>query len=141
MNTATLLKPFRGHKTALLTTYRSDGVTGVDTPVSIVVDGARILFRTWEDSGKAKRLRNNPVADLRPCSFRGEPHGPPVRGRVRLLDDAEARHAALLLGKRHPMLQRWAVPATHRLLRYRTLHYEIIPFDREEIASNEGCPD
>ncbi|MFW5415487.1 PPOX class F420-dependent oxidoreductase [Nocardiopsis sp. CNT-189] len=141
MNATALLKAFRDYKTGLLTTYRADGVTGVDTPVSYVVDKGRIIFRTWEESGKAKRLGGYPFADLRPSTFRGEPRGKPVHGRVRLLTEPESRHASLLLGRRHPVLQRWAVPISHRLLRYRTLHYELVPLDTEEVQSNEGCPD
>ncbi len=141
MSAATLLKSFHTSKTALLTTYRSDGVRCVNTPVSIVVDGPRLLFRTWEDSGKAKRLRHHPVADLRPCTFRGEPLDKPKRGAVRLLEGDDAQHAARLLGRRHPVLQRWAVPISHRLLRYRTLHYEFVPYDVDEVESLEGWPD
>ncbi|MBB4935580.1 hypothetical protein F4561_006474 [Lipingzhangella halophila] len=141
MSAATLLRSFHGSKTALLTTYRSDGVRCVNTPVSIVVDGSRILFRTWEDSGKAKRLRRRPVADLRPCTFRGDPLGKPTRGEVRLLEGDDAKRAARLLGRRHPVLQRWAVPISHRVLRYRTLHYQFVPYDDGEVHSLEGWPD
>ncbi|GAB3494266.1 PPOX class F420-dependent oxidoreductase [Nocardiopsis coralliicola] len=139
--TQATLRPFRSYKTGALTTYASDGVTGTDTPVSYVVDGDRVLFRTWEDSATAAQLRDHPVADLRPSSYRGQPCGQPVRGRVQLLEGPEARHASLLLQRRHPVLQRWAVPISQRLLRYRSLHYALLPFDRDQIRSNEGCPD
>ncbi|RNL83319.1 PPOX class F420-dependent oxidoreductase [Halostreptopolyspora alba] len=141
MSVTTLLRSFHGCKTALLTTYRSDGVRCVNTPISIVVDGSRVLFRTWEDSGKAKRLRQCPEADLRPSTFRGEPLGKPTRGHVRLLESEESRHAARLLGRRHPVLQRWAVPISHRLMRHQTLHYEFVPYDGGEVESLEGWPD
>ncbi|GAB3206334.1 hypothetical protein GCM10027294_08270 [Marinactinospora endophytica] len=136
-----MLASLRHYKTALLTTYRRDGMTAVDTPVSIVVDGDRVLFRTWEDSGKAKRLRYHPIVDIRPCTFRGEPAGPAARGRVCPLEGAEARRAAFLLGRSHPVLQRWALPLSYRLLRHRTLYYAVTLMDGEEIRSNEGCPD
>lgn len=141
MPTATFLRSFHGSKTALLTTYRGDGIQSVNTPVSIVVDGSRILFRTWEGSGKAERLRQRPVADLQPCTFRGEPLGKPTRGSVQLLDGDEAHHAAHQLGRRHPVLQRWAVPISHRLLRYRTLHYAFVPHGNDDVQSLEGWPD
>ncbi|MBB6174222.1 hypothetical protein HNR23_004282 [Nocardiopsis mwathae] len=141
MSAATLLRHFHGYKTALLTTYRRDGMRCVSTPVSIVVDRDRVLFRTWADSGKAKRLRAHPVADLRPCTFRGRPTGPAVRCEVRLLDGDEEQRAARMLGRRHPFLQRWAVPISHRMLRYRTLHYELRPVGDETPRSAEGWPD
>lgn len=145
MTPATILRVFHQHKTALLTTYRSDGTTAVDTPVSFVLDGDRVVFRTWEDSGKAKRLRRRPVADLRPCTFRGSPLGVPVRGDVRLLEGDDAKRAARLLTRHHPMLQGWAVPLSHRVMRYRTLHFELRPIDThqhaERVESAEGWPD
>ena len=39
----------------------------------------------------------------------------------------EARHAARALGRRHRILQAILVPTAHRLMGYRTLHYELIP--------------
>ena len=38
--------------------------------------------------------------------------------------------AARALARRHPFLQRLLVPVTHRLMRYRTMHYELL-WDRE----------
>ena len=35
--------------------------------------------------------------------------------------------AARALARRHWILQAILVPATHRLMRYRTLHYELVP--------------
>ncbi|GAA3730054.1 hypothetical protein HDA32_006024 [Spinactinospora alkalitolerans] len=141
MSAATILKTFHREKTALLTTYHQDGMTAVDTPVRIAVDGDRVLFRAWEDSGEAERLRRHPVADLRPCTFRGDPNGLPVRGGVKPLEGGEAQRAARMLSRRHPVLQGWAVPLSHRLVRRRTLYYELCPRDDAEIESNEGCPD
>ncbi len=43
----------------LLTTYRRDG-TPVGTAVNLAVDGDRAFFRTWDTTGKMKRIRNNP---------------------------------------------------------------------------------
>lgn len=142
MTATTLLRPFHRYKTALLLTYRRDGVSAQSTPVSVVVADGRVLFRTWEESGKAKRLRRNTRADLRPCTFRGSPRGGAVRGEVRLLEGNEANRASLLLARRHPMLQGWAVPMSHRLLKYRTQHYEFVPLElNHDIENMEGCPD
>ncbi|GAA3738758.1 PPOX class F420-dependent oxidoreductase [Salinactinospora qingdaonensis] len=141
MSTAALLKAFEHYKTALLTTYQRDGTTSVDTPVRIVIDGDRVLFSTWQDSAKARRLHGYPVADLRPCTSKGHPTGSPIRGQVHLLEGAEAQRASRLLSRRHPVLQGWGVPLSHRLLRYEALHYELRPFDEGAIESAEGWPD
>jgi PPOX class probable F420-dependent enzyme len=59
-------------KYVLLTTFRKNG-EGVATPVWIVAlpDGTA-GFTTEVDSGKVKRIRNNPSATLQPCSLRGK---------------------------------------------------------------------
>ena len=50
-------------KTVLLETRRRDG-TWVPTPVSLVIDAGRAYFRTYDASGKYKRLRNFPQVRL-----------------------------------------------------------------------------
>jgi uncharacterized protein len=120
------LSPLKQTKTVLLTTYKRDG-TPVATPVSIAFDGERAFFRTWNKAWKVVRLRNNPEVDVAPATLRGEPTGPPLHARVRLLDGPDARVAARALARRHRFLQRWLVPVTHRLMRWRTMHYELLP--------------
>jgi len=115
-------------KSVLLTTYRRDG-RPVATPVSIAFDGQRAFFRTWNTAGKAKRLRNDPNVEVAPCTFRGAVNGPTFAAQAALLDDTDARLAAESLAARHPLLQGIAVPFAHRLLRVRTLHYELLPRD------------
>lgn len=44
-----------------------------------------------------------------------------------LLDGEQARVAARVLARRHRILQAILVPAAHRLMRYRTMHYELVP--------------
>ena len=125
---AVALEPLGHHKTAVLTTFRRDG-TPVTTPVTIVVDGGRAVFRTYDRAWKAKRLRNNPDVEVAPSTARGRPLGPAIRARTRRLDGDEARVARRLLARRAPLLQGIVVPLTHRLARYRTLHYELVPVD------------
>jgi uncharacterized protein len=120
------LEPLARTKTVLLTTYKRDG-TGVDTPVSIAVEDGRAYFRSWHSAWKTKRLARNPAVAVAPATLRGTPTGPALRGRARLLEAAEARRAAKALAKRHRLLQRVLVPLTHRLMRYRTVHYEFVP--------------
>jgi PPOX class probable F420-dependent enzyme len=110
----------------LLTSYRRDG-TPIATPVSIAFDGDRAYFRTWDTAWKARRLRRNPNVQIAPSTFRGEQTGPAVRARARLLTGDEAQRARRALARRHPFLQGLLVPLGHRLMRYRTLHYELIP--------------
>ena len=123
--TATLA-PFVDQKTILLTSFKRDG-TPVDTPISIAVEGDHAFIRTYDRAWKARRIRNNPEVAIAPSTTTGKPTGPAIRARVRLLDGDEAAHAARLLARKNPVLQRIFVPAYHRLRGYRTLHYELRP--------------
>jgi uncharacterized protein len=118
-------EPLRNTKTIQLTTYKRDG-TPVATPVSIAFVGDRAFFRTYDKAWKAKRLRRNPEVEVAPATARGKETGPAIHARARLLDNGDARLAAKALARRHPVLQRVVVPLGHRLMRYRTLHYELI---------------
>jgi uncharacterized protein len=124
MNAA--LGPIRDAKTILLTTYKRDG-TAVATPVSVAFDGERAFFRSYDRAWKTKRLRRNPAVRAAPATLRGKPKGPAIRARATLLDGEQARVAARALARRHRVLQAILVPAAHRLMRYRTLHYELVP--------------
>jgi PPOX class probable F420-dependent enzyme len=113
-------------RTALLTTYKRDG-TAVPTPVTVAVDGDRAYVRTWDSAWKAKRMRNNPAVLVAPSTVRGRATGPSIPARSRLLDGEEASRAARALARRQPILQGIFVPLFHKLMRYRTLHYELTP--------------
>ena len=130
------LEPFVRRRTALLTTYRRDG-TPVDTPVTIAVDGERAFFRTYDRAWKARRMRRNPSVRVAPSTVRGRPRGDAIAARVRLLDGEEAASAARAIGRRQRILQGLLVPALHRLMRYRTLHYELTP---EALVRSRAAP-
>lgn len=119
------LSSLKDTKTVLLTTYKRDG-TAVDTPVSIAFDGDRAFFRSYDKAWKTKRLRNNPSVKVAPATLKGAATGPAIDARAILLDGAEAKLAARALARRHRVLQAVVVPVTHRLARYRTMHYELV---------------
>ncbi len=118
------LSSLKNTKTVLLTTYKRDG-TPVDTAVSIAFDGDRAFFRSYDKAWKTKRLRHNPRVKVAPATLKGTPTGPAIEARATLLEGAEAKVAARALARRHRVLQAVVVPLTHRLSRYRTLHYEL----------------
>jgi PPOX class probable F420-dependent enzyme len=51
-------------------TFRKSGV-GVKTPVWFVQDGNTVFVRTVANSGKVKRIRNNPNVNITPCKVDG----------------------------------------------------------------------
>jgi uncharacterized protein len=118
------LSSLKNTKTVLLTTYKRDG-TPVDTAVSLAFDGDRAFFRSYDRAWKTKRLRHNPNVRVAPATVRGTATGPPLDARATLLDGDQAKVAARALARRHRVLQAVVVPVTHRLARYRTMHYEL----------------
>jgi len=132
--------PFVRQKTIRLTTFRKDGTPGT-SPVSIVVDGDRAYFRSFERAIKVRRIRRNPSVEFGPATASGKPTGSMQPGRVRLLDGDECRTAARLLRRKYPFLHGVVVPLTHRLMRFkfgRTVHAELIPSDSASNATSRG---
>ena len=125
---AELLRPFTNQPTVLLTTFRRNGQP-VGTPVSIAVDGERAFVRTYESSGKFKRLRNNPRVVVAPSTFRGQPTGPILHAQARVLGAAEAAAASRLIAHKHPWLHGLIVPLLHRVTRKRTVYLELRPLE------------
>lgn len=82
-------------------TFRRNG-QGVRTPVWFVKDGGDIFIRTGANSGKVKRIRNNPEVQLAPCKADGTVIGEwiPAKGRE-ITDPDTDKHIDLLLGKKY----------------------------------------
>jgi PPOX class probable F420-dependent enzyme len=103
-----------GHeRQILLTTYRRDG-TPVGTPVHVAVDGDVAYVRTFDPSGKLKRIRRNAEVEVAPSTVRGRPTGPAAKATARVLSGDEAEHAASLLAAKYPFLHGRLIPWYHR---------------------------
>lgn len=131
------LRPLVHQPTVRLTTYRRDG-RPVGTAVSIAVDGPRAFVRTFESAGKFKRIRNNPLVDVAPSTFRGEATGPAMRARVRILSGDEAERARNLIERKHPWLHGVLVPLGHRLTGKKTVYLELTPLEATGVPSEAG---
>ena len=116
--------PFVGQWAILLTTYRRDG-TPVGTAVNVVVEADHAYFRTWDTSGKLKRLRNDPEVSIAPSTPGGRPTGPATKAYARILEGKEANHARRLLARKYPIMHGILVPLVHRLRGYTTMHVEL----------------
>jgi uncharacterized protein len=95
-------------KYLLVTTFRRNG-TAVPTPVWHAVDGETLVVWTVVDSGKVKRLRNNPEVRLAPCTARGRPTGPETPARGELLDAAGSARVRQLISRRYGVIGRLAM--------------------------------
>ena len=79
---------FDGHRYTALTTYRKSG-TPVMTPVWFVKQGEKLIIWTAKDSGKAKRLKNNPCVQLGPSDHAGKLIGSVEEGMARFIPERE----------------------------------------------------
>jgi PPOX class probable F420-dependent enzyme len=123
------LAPLSKQWAVLLTTYKRDG-TPVGTAVNIAVDGGRAYVRSAGNTGKIKRVRNNPEVEVAPCKPSGQPTGPAIHAHARVLnedDEAETKRASDLINHKHPIVQRAAVQLGHKLMRYKTMYIELTP--------------
>jgi PPOX class probable F420-dependent enzyme len=114
----------RDQWTVMLTTFRRDG-TPVETPVNIAVAGAVAYVRTFDPSGKLKRVRNDARVEVAPCTVRGRVTGPAIPARARILEGPESAHAATELVKKYPFHQGKLVPWMHRRKGVVTTHLEL----------------
>jgi len=79
-----------GHKYMLLVTYKRNG-DAVPMPVWFGRQKDRLFVWTEANAYKAKRLRNDERAIVAPCGPLGEPLGPPIAARGRILESASER--------------------------------------------------
>ncbi len=104
---------FKGQKYLSLQTFRKNG-EGVKTPVWFAADealeargdAAVLYIYTIGNTGKVKRIRNNPRVRIAPCDMRGNVTGEWMEARVEILSgDAAARATGLLNRKYFPWKQ------------------------------------
>jgi PPOX class probable F420-dependent enzyme len=90
----------RKHQFISLTTFRKNGV-GVPTPVWFALVDGKLFGTTQAQTGKVKRIRNNPRVSVAPSTARGEVLGEAVEGIARVLDPSEFKHAEDALKKKY----------------------------------------
>jgi PPOX class probable F420-dependent enzyme len=75
-----------------LASLRKSGAA-VYTPVWFAEDSDKLYVMTRSDSGKYKRIRNNPQIKIAPCTMSGKITGPEFAATVRILPPEEWQHA------------------------------------------------
>lgn len=91
---------FADHKYINLESYKKNGQP-VRTPVWFVIFDDQIFITTKPDTGKVKRIRNNPEVKIMPCGMRGEPKGQWVPAKARFATEQEAKKAIELRNKKY----------------------------------------
>ena len=98
------LETLRGEKYANMVTFRKSGA-GVATPIWFAERDGKLYVMTRSDSGKFKRLRNNPQATMAPCTMRGRVTGPASPYCVRLLAPEEQGVALDALRRKYLLMR------------------------------------
>jgi uncharacterized protein len=80
--------PLRRESYIDLVTYRKNGVP-VHTPVWFAEHEGKLYVMTRSDSGKMKRIRNNPRVEVAASTIRGKRTGEAVAGKARVAGDPE----------------------------------------------------
>lgn len=99
---------FTVHKYLNLETFKKSG-EGVKTPVWFAEDPAsrldsseaKLYVYTIGNTGKVKRIRNNPRVRIAPCDMRGRVLGDCVEARAEIVTGAEAEYGMRLLNKKY----------------------------------------
>ena len=94
---------FDGEKYLNLETYRKNGLA-VKTPVWFVESDGTLYVRTSDDTGKYKRILNNPSVQIAPCDMRGKVKGKWVKGEARIANEEEKLKAFKMLEKKYGMI-------------------------------------
>lgn len=100
MDTSSGLAQFGNQPYLNLETVRKSGVA-VATPVWFINEGDTIYVRTPINSGKVKRIRNNPHVRIAPCERRGKLLGAWVSGNAQLTAAADVDRIGKLMNARY----------------------------------------
>src|ERR1700686_492839 len=95
----------QGHKYINLETFGKNA-QGQGTPVWFAAepeDGTpeKLYVYSTANSGKAKRIRNNPRVRVAPCDMRGKLSGEWIDARTEIVTGEEAEHGMKLLNKKY----------------------------------------
>jgi PPOX class probable F420-dependent enzyme len=89
-----------GQKYISLTTVRKNG-TKVATPVWFGEDSDKLYVMTRSTMGKVKRIRNNPLVEVAPCTMRGKVTGDKLFAHARILPPEEHVHARQAINRKY----------------------------------------
>lgn len=101
----TTIEDLGASKYVSVTTFKKDG-TAVATPVWVVRRHEELLVLTQAESGKVKRMRNNPSVLVAPCDARGRLKGESVPATAVLQDETQTHLTANLIQHRYGFMGR-----------------------------------
>jgi uncharacterized protein len=113
----TIVERLGAEKYVSVVTFRRNG-TPVATPIWVVRDGDALAIWTGADTGKVKRLRNNPEVTVAACDLRGRVRGEAVNGRAELMSAEDTERVRGLIIKKYGLIG-WLTIKGSRLRRGR----------------------
>jgi len=93
-------KEIQGQKYISLTTFRKNGQV-VNTPVWFAERDGKLYVKTRSDSGKYKRIRNNPQIKVTACTMSGKIIGPQFSATARVLPPDQWPEAKKALNRKY----------------------------------------
>jgi uncharacterized protein len=115
-----------------LTTFRKSGV-GVVTTVWFALDAGKLYIWTAQDSGKVKRIRNNPLVSVAPSSHLGKARGPAIAAVARILSPREQETAQRLMNGKYGW-QKQLFELVWRLRGQAHVYLELVPHDFADLT-------
>ena len=100
-------KAIKDKKYISLETFRKNKES-VKVPVWFVLLDGIIHVVTREDTGKIKRIRNNPSVSIALCTFNGKPLGEYFPGTAKFVDEKTSNAAIDLRKKKYGFMERIA---------------------------------
>ncbi|PKO00860.1 MAG: PPOX class F420-dependent oxidoreductase [Chloroflexi bacterium HGW-Chloroflexi-4] len=98
------LDSFKKEQYLNLETFRKTDV-GVKTPVWFVEFNNELCFTTEPQSGKVKRMHNNPTVKIAPCKMDGTVTGEWHSGVIRFLQKDEAQAVEKIYSKKYGLMK------------------------------------
>ena len=106
--TLSKLEAYQKHQFINLTTFRKSGAEVV-TPVWFALHEGKLYGTSQPQTGKVKRIRNNPKVNFGPSTVSGKSLGESLPGQARLLSPAEFGLADGLLKRKYGLQYRFLV--------------------------------
>ena len=101
------LEELESKKCISLETYRKNNLP-VRTPVWFVIKDDLVYVVTRDQTGKAKRLRNNLQVKIATCNFKGKVKGQWISGTAKILSEEETKEVVKWRNKKYGFMAKIA---------------------------------
>jgi PPOX class probable F420-dependent enzyme len=115
-----------------LTTFRKNGIPVVTT-VWFALEAGKLYIWTAQDSGKVKRIRNNPLVSVAPSSHMGVTRGSAIAAVARILSPAEQGMPERLMNGKYGWMKK-LFELVWRLRRQPHVYLELVPTELAALA-------